>query len=89
MRPGKVKGSAAETLVQRAVRGELDQGQVLRLCKECPELVTLALLAAARRIAERDTRIVEQEAPIAELQGSSQVQPACPSTPSGMVPIYT
>ena len=46
MKPGKAKGSAAETLVQRAVRGELDEGQVVKLCKECPELVTLALLAA-------------------------------------------
>jgi len=44
----------------------LHQGEALRLCKECPELVTLALLAAAKRIAEQDTRIVEQEASIAD-----------------------
>jgi transposase len=49
----------------------------------------LALLAAAKRIAERDTRIVEQEARIAELQRQGQGQPPSPSTPSGMVPIYT
>ncbi len=39
--------------MQRAVRGELDQARVLRLRKECPEIVTLALLAEAKRIAER------------------------------------
>jgi len=89
MKPGKAKGSAAETLVQRAVRGELDESQVLKLCKECPELVTLALLAAVKRITERDTRIAEQAARIAELQGQSNGQHPSPSTPSGMVPIYT
>jgi transposase len=49
----------------------------------------LALLAAAKRIAERDTRIVEQEARIAELQRQCQGQAPSPSTPSGMVPVYT
>ena len=87
MQPGKAKLAGA--LIDAAVRGELDQGEALRLCKECPELVTLALLAAARRIAERDTRIVEQEARIAELQRQRQGQAPSPSTPSGMVPIYT
>ena len=87
MQPGKAK--LADALIDAAVRGELDQGEALRLCKECPELVTLALLAAARRIAERDTRIVEQEARIAELQRQRQGQAPSPSTPSGMVPIYT
>ncbi len=87
MQPGKAKLAGA--LIDAAVRGELDQGEALRLCKECPELVTLALLAAARRIVERDTRIVEQEARIAELQRQRQGQAPSPSTPSGMVPIYT
>ncbi len=85
MQPGKAKSAGA--LIDAAVRGELDQGEALRLCKECPELVTLALLAAAKRIAERDARIVEQEARISELQ--RQDQPPSPSTPSAMVPIYT
>lgn len=41
MRSGTTE-SAAE-LVDAAVRGELDQAQTLRLCTECPEIVTLAL----------------------------------------------
>ena len=72
MQPGKAKSAGA--LIDAAVRGELDQGEALRLCKECPELVTLALLAAGKRIAE--------------LQGQSQDRHPSPSTPSGMVPIY-
>ena len=87
MQPGTAKSAGA--LIDAAVRGELDQEEALRLCKECPELVTLALLAAAKRIAERDTRIVEQEARIAKLQRQCQGQPPSPSTPSGMVPVYT
>ena len=72
MQPGKAKSAGA--LIDAAVRGELDQGEALRLCKECPEVVTLALLAAGKRIAE--------------LQGPSQAQQPSPSTPSGMVPVY-
>ncbi len=87
MQPGKAKSAGA--LIDAAVRGELGQGEALRLCRECPEVVTLALLAAAKRIAERDTRIVEQEERIAELQGQAKEQSPSPSTPSGMVPIYT
>ncbi len=41
-----------DELVDAAVRGELNEAQTLRLCAECPELVTLALLAAEKRIAE-------------------------------------
>jgi transposase len=73
MQPGKAKSVGA--LIDAAVRGELDEGEALRLCRECPELVTLALLAAGKRIAE--------------LQGQSQDRQPSPSTPSGMVPIYT
>lgn len=73
MRPGTAKSVAG--LVDAAVRGELDQAQTLRLCTECPELVTLALLAAGKRIAE--------------LEGQGSDAKAAPSTPSGMVPVYT
>lgn len=73
MRSGTDKSVAG--LVDAAVRGELDQAQTLRLCMECPELVTLALLAAGKRIAELEN------------EGSGG-QPS-PSTPSGMVPIYS
>ena len=75
-------------MIDAAVRGELGRREALRLCQECPEVVTLTLQAAAKRIAERDTRIVEQEARIAELQQQCQDQPPSPATPSGMVPIY-
>jgi hypothetical protein len=73
MQPGKAKSAGA--LIDAAVRGELDEAKALRLCKECPELVTLALHAAAKRIAD--------------LQRQSHGQHPSPSTPSGMVPIYT
>jgi len=73
MQPGKVKSVGA--IMDAAVRGELSRAQALRLCKDNPEVVTLALLAAGQRIAE--------------LQRRSREQQPSPSTPSGMVPIYT
>ena len=57
-----------------AVRGELSRAQALRLCKDNPEVITLALLAAGQRIAE--------------LEGQRNGQQPSPSTPSGMVPVY-
>ena len=81
MRPGKVKRVAANGLIEAALRGELTTAQAGRLANENPEILALALLAASKRIAE-------QEARIAQLQGVSSTQ-ASPSTPSGMVPIYT
>ena len=74
MKAGKANASAADAIVRRVVRGELDQAQVLRLCKKSPELVTLALLAAARRIAA--------------MQAGHGDQRQSPSTPSGMLPVY-
>jgi transposase len=73
MQPGKVR--SVDGVVDAAVRGELDAAEALRLCRQSPELFTLALLAAAKRIAE--------------LQGQAKQQQPFPSTPSGMVPIYT
>ncbi len=67
--------SATESLVQAALRGALTEAQARRLAKENPEVLALALFAASRRIAE--------------LQGLPQGQQPSPSTPSGMVPIYT
>ncbi len=72
MQPGKAKSVGA--LIDAAVRGELSRVQALRLCKDNPEVITLALLAAGQRIAE--------------LQGQRNGQQPSPSTPSGMVPIY-
>ncbi len=72
MQPGKAK--SVEELVDAAVRGELREAEALRLCKHSPELFTLALLAAAKRIAQ--------------LQGQGKEQQPSPATPSGMVPVY-
>ncbi len=80
MQSGKAKSVGA--LIDAAVRGELSRAQVLRLCKDNPEVITLALLGAAKRIAEQDARITE-------LEGNGRGAQPSPSTPSGMVPIYT
>ena len=72
MQPGKAKSVGA--LIDAAVRGELSKSQALRLCKDNPEVITLALLAAGQRIAE--------------LEGQKNGQQPSPSTPSGMVPLY-
>ncbi len=69
-------------MIDAAVRGELSRTQGLRLCRDNPEVITLALLAAAKRIAEQDARITE-------LEGNGRGAHPSPSTPSGMVPIYT
>lgn len=75
MASATVHSKATDSLIQAALRGALTQAQARRLANENPEVLALALLAASKRIAE--------------LQGSSQGQPLSPSTPSGMVPIYT
>jgi transposase len=72
MQPGKAKSVGA--LIDAAVRGELSRAQALRVCKDNPEVITLAFLAAGQRIAE--------------LEGQSNRQQPSPSTPSGMVPVY-
>ncbi len=72
MQPGNAKSVGA--LIDAAVRGELSRTQALQLCKDNPEVITLALLAAGQRIAE--------------LEGQSSTQHPSPSTPSGMVPVY-
>ena len=79
MQAGKAKSVGA--LIDAAVRGELSRAQALRLCKDNPEVITLALLAAAKRIAEQDARITE-------LEGNGHGVHPSPSTPSGMVPVY-
>jgi len=47
MRPGRAKSAGA--LIDATVRGERDEAHALRLCKQCPELVTVALGAWARK----------------------------------------
>ncbi len=73
MQSGKAQSVGA--IIDAAVRGKLSRAQTLRLCKDDPEIVTLALLAAGQRIAE--------------LEAQKNGQLPSPSTPSGMVPIYT
>ncbi len=68
------KHDAIRKVVAAAVRGELTDAQALRLCKEEPEIVALALLAAGQCIAE--------------LQSKARGQTPSPSTPSGMVPVH-
>ena len=70
-----VKTRATDGLIRAALRGALTESQAQRLSRQSPEVVALALLATSKRIAE--------------LQTKSQDQPQSPSTPSGMVPIYT
>lgn len=87
MQPRTPSRRSAEQLVQRAVRGELGAADLAALCQDSPELVSLALLAAARRIAQQNTRIADLE----QKTGTATPCPSTPSlsTPSGMVPIYT
>jgi len=73
MRPGTAK--TVEAIIDAALRGELDETRARQLHALGPEAVALALLATSKRITE--------------LQGESQGQLPSPSTPSGMVPIYT
>ena len=82
MVPATVHGKATKGLIQAALRGALTQAQARRLAKENPEVLALALLAASQRIAEQELRI-------AQLQARGDGQKLSPSTPSGMVPIYT
>ena len=77
-----VHSKATEGLIQAALRGALSKAQARRLANENPEVLALALLAASKRIAE-------QELLITELQTQSHGQEPSPSTPSGMVPLYT
>jgi len=70
-----------EALVARALAGRLDEGQARQLARCDPELVALALLALAQRIAQQNARI-------AALQGAAAGTNPTPATPSGMVPVY-
>lgn len=66
-----------DPILAAALRGELDEARARQLCSRGSEVMTLALLALARRIAE--------------LQSSSPTAgglAATPSTPSGMIPVY-
>ena len=69
-----------QSIIDAALHGQLDEALAGKLHKLGPEAVTLASLAMSRHIGE-------QRAALARLEGRNG-SPS-PSTPSGMVPIYT
>ena len=73
MRKTTTRADALETLVAALQSGHCDEAAARQLYTLGPEAVTLALLAAARRITELQT------------QTTGRVSPA---TPSGMIPVY-
>jgi hypothetical protein len=80
MRSATTHSNTLDELVAAVRSGICDKATALRLYKLGPHAVTLALLSAARRIAEQDARIAELQA---------QTGSASPSTPSGMTPVYS
>lgn len=68
---------SVDPILAAALRGELDEAQARQLYSRGPEVITLSLLALARRIAELQSRTPTAD----ELA-------ATPSTPSGMIPVY-
>ncbi len=73
MRPGTTK--TVRAIIDAALSGQLDEALAHKLHELGPEAVALATLSMSRRIAELENK-----------GGGGQPSP---STPSGMVPIYT
>jgi hypothetical protein len=74
MRSSATRADALDSLVAALRAGHCDEVTARRLYTLGPDAVTLALLAAARRITEL------------QAQATGGVSPA---TPSGMMPVYT
>ncbi len=70
-----VTPTAARDLIRAAVRGELTEEEARCLARFGPEVAAFTFLAISQRIAELESR-------------DGNAQPS-PSTPSGMVPVYT
>lgn len=66
-----------DAIVAAALRGELDERRARQLYARGAEAVTLILTAMARRLAELQSQAASEDSTIA------------PSTPSGMIPVYT
>ena len=79
MQPGKAKSVAA--FIDAAVRGILSKAQTVRLCKDSPEVVTLALLAAGQRIAELEGQINGQQPSRSTPSGNRRPRGATRSCP--------
>jgi len=93
MRPGQA--NQLQCIIDAALSGRLDEELARRLHRLGPEAVVLAMMAAAKRIAEQDARLssLQTEAGSSTTQteagsSASQGKPA-PSTPSGMIPVYS
>jgi len=94
------KDATAAALVAAALEGTLTDAQAEQLAAIDRDLIKLAFLAAAQRIAEQDTRIADQDTRIAdqdtriadqdtriaELLNGPRIDPV---TPSGQRPVYT
>ena len=78
-----------KAIIDVALRGELTEDQARRLSCLGPEVIKLALLAAAKRIAELNGSNAAKDAQIAELESKLKAAgQISPSTPSGQRPIY-
>jgi len=82
MRKTATRSDALNTLVVALQFGVCDEVAARQLYTLGPDAVTLALLAAARRIAEQDARL-------ALLEARTSTANVSPATPSGMIPVYT
>ena len=82
MRKTATRADALDSLVAALRAGHCDEATARQLYTLGPHAVTLALLAAARRIAEQDARL-------ALLEARTSAAGVSPATPSGMIPVYT
>jgi transposase len=87
MRSTAADADSIPTLIAALQRGALDEAAARRLYAFGPDVVALALLAAARRIAEQDAALIARDARIGELQRQVR-EGSTPGTPSGMRPVY-
>jgi len=84
MRSSATRSKAVDKLVAALRSGSCDEAAARQLYTLGPDAVTLALLAAARRITEQDARLAALEARMTGAAGR-----LTPATPSGMIPVYT
>ena len=82
MRKTAKRADALDKLVAALRAGQCDEATARELYALGPDAVTLALLAAARRIAEQDARL-------ALLEARRDADGVSPCTPSGMRPVYS
>ena len=73
----------AKAIIAAALRGQISEQQARRLHQFGPDVVALAVLATAKRIAEQNSQITELQS---KLKGHDKIDPGMPS---GQRPIYT